>query len=85
MFTKLLIMLKRRKCSSAGFSALPFCFVAMAVADGIELPGYFNIITNYLNITTNPLNIIANYLYIRVNMYFDAWFRGVNASKAQNY
>ena len=50
-------MLKRRKSACAGLSALPFFFVAMAVADGIEPTAYFNIITNYLN-------IIANYLYI---------------------
>ena len=41
-------MLKRLKCAYAGLSALPVFFVRMAVADGIDLTGYFNIITHYL-------------------------------------
>ena len=61
-----------------GLSTLPFFFVAMAVADGIERTDYFNIITAYLN-------IITNYLYMWVNMSFDIWSNGLNASKAQNY
>ena len=41
-------MSKRRKCAYADLSALPFFFVRMAIADGIEPTGYFNIITHYL-------------------------------------
>ena len=38
-------------------SALPIFLVEMAVADGTEATGYFNIIIIYLN-------IVANYLYL---------------------
>ena len=40
-------MLKRRKCACAVLSALLPFFVAMAVADGMEPSGSFNMITNY--------------------------------------
>ena len=40
-------MLKRRKCACAVLSALLRFFVAMAVADGMEPSGSFNMITNY--------------------------------------
>ena len=48
-------MLKRRKCACAGLSVLPNFYAAMAVADGMEEMGYFNIITNYMTIITNYL------------------------------
>ena len=43
-----------------GLSVLPIVFVAMVVADGVELMGCCNIITNYLNIGTNYVNIIMS-------------------------